>query len=287
MATVDQLLAEARRHLAEAPFRPPLREAHLLLGHALGWSEARLRARGERAVPPEAEGHFRALLERRLTGEPVAYLVGEKEFYGRPFRVDRRVLVPRPETEHLVEAVLDAVRRGRLPRAPRLLDLGTGSGCIAVTLALELPRARVVATDVSPAALAVAAANARRLGARVPLVAADLARAFSPRVFAGRAFDAVVSNPPYVGRGEAAGLSPEVVDHEPHTALFADREGEGILSRLLDLGSKLHPGSLMMLEIGHRQLPLVEERLAGLPWNLLEARRDYAGIPRTVVLRRD
>jgi UDP-N-acetylglucosamine 1-carboxyvinyltransferase len=174
----------------------------------LGLSEAQVLARGRQPAGATAQRLFLALLERRLGGEPVAYLLGEREFYGRSFAVDRRVLVPRPETEHLVEAALAA----RLPRSPRILDLGTGSGCLAVTLALELPAARLVATDLSPGALAVAAANVRRWGVegRVGLAAADL--------FAGldlAAFDLVVSNPPYIDRREAPTLSPEVVDFEP------------------------------------------------------------------------
>ena len=155
-STVQGLLVEARRRLAAAPFAPPAREAGLLLAHALGVSEAQVLARHDEDVPAAAADRFLALLERRLAGEPFAYLTGEREFYGRGFRVDRRVLIPRPETEHLVEAALALP----LPPGPRILDLGTGSGCLAVTLAAELPAATVVATDLSLAALAVARANA-------------------------------------------------------------------------------------------------------------------------------
>src|SRR4030095_1300690 len=149
MANVGQLLAEARPRLAATPFGASTREALLLLGHVLNLSEAQVLARQESEVSGEAERRFRDLLARRLTGEPVAYLLGEREFYGRPFYVDSRVLIPRPETEHVVEAALAE----RLPAAPRLLDVGTGSGCLAVTLALEIPGARVAATDLSAGAL--------------------------------------------------------------------------------------------------------------------------------------
>lgn len=282
MATLDDLLAEARRRLTAAPFAPPAREAQLLLGRVLGWSEAEVIARGDRPVPAAAEQRFRALLERRLRGEPVAYLVGEREFYGRVFRVDNRVLVPRPETEHVVEAALALP----LSEHPRILDVGTGSGCLAVTLGLEIPGARVVATDCSLAALAVASGNARRLRSPVRFAAADLASGLDPSVF-----DLVVSNPPYIGRRDAASLSPEVRDFEPEMALFADAGGEAVLGRLLDLGRSLHSDAHLVLEIGYGQrdrvLERALERCDATPWSLVEVRDDYAGIPRVVVLRRD
>ena len=173
-ATVDELLADARRRLA-ATIEPSRREAALLLGHVLGLGEAQILARGERPVDAAHADRFGALLERRLAGEPFAYLVGEREFYGRSFFVDPRVLIPRPETEHLVDAALELSSTGELPARPRLLDLGTGSGCLAITLALELD-GFAVAADLSPAALAVARANAGRHGAadRVALAASDL-----------------------------------------------------------------------------------------------------------------
>jgi len=203
-STIDQLLAEARPRLAATSFGAPAREASLLLGRVLGLSEAQILAHGEREVPDEAAERFRHLLERRLTGEPTAYLFGEREFYGRSFQVDPRVLIPRPETEHLVEAALTEP----LPDRPWILDVGTGSGILAVTLALESPEARVVATDVSPGALAVALANARHLGVRdrVFPVGADLARGLD----LGR-FDLVVSNPPYIDWSDAPTLSPGAI----------------------------------------------------------------------------
>lgn len=283
--TVDDLLSDARRRLAAAPFSPPPREAALLLGRVLGWSEAMVMARGEEAVPPAATRRFRELLERRLGGEPVAYLLGEREFYGRVFHVDRRVLIPRPESEHLVEAALELHAGGALPGAPRILDLGTGSGCLAVSLALEIPGARVLATDLSPAALALATANARRLGAGgVRFAAHDLWRGLDPR-----RFDLVVSNPPYVGRDEAPGLSPEVTSFEPHLALFAGPRGEDVLRRLLAGAAELRQGVPLLLEIGRGQLPALRRLAAasGLHGLTLQAViDDYAGIPRVVHLRR-
>lgn len=280
--TVDDLLRDARRRLAEAPFSPPPREAALLLGRVLGWNEARVMARGDAAVAPAAARRFRALLERRLGGEPVAYLLQEREFYGRPFRVDRRVLIPRPESEHLVDAALALHRSGALPAAPRVLDLGTGSGCLAVTLALEIAGARVLATDLSPAALAVASDNARRLGAGdLRCAACDLWRGVAP----GR-FDLVVSNPPYVGREEAPELSTEVTAFEPHLALFAGRRGEDVLERLLSGAAALRPGVPMLLEIGRGQVAAVGRLAAASGLQTIEVIDDYAGIPRIVHLRR-
>lgn len=280
--TVDDLLRRARRRLAAAPFDPPTREAALLLGRVLGWSEARVMARGDDAVEATAARRFEELLERRLRGEPVAYLLGEREFYGRTFRVDRRVLIPRPESEHLVESALELHRAGALGPAPRLLDLGTGSGCLAITLALEIPAARVLATDLSPAALSLAAGNARRLGADgVRFAAADLWRGVRPE-----RFDLVVSNPPYVGRDEAADLSPEVTRFEPHLALFAGPRGEDVLERLLTGAASLRPGVPLLLEIGRGQLPALRRRAAASGLQIPAVTDDYAGIPRIVHLRR-
>lgn len=277
--TVGELLVEGRRRLGGASFGASTREAGLLLGWVLGVTEARLLARPEEVVAEEEAGRFRGLLERRLRGEPVAYLVGEREFWGRRFRVDRRVLIPRPESEHLIEAALELA----LPAAPRIVDVGTGSGCLAVTLAREIADARVVALDSSPAALAVAAANAGRHGVagRVRTAAMDLALGLDPR-----AVDLVVSNPPYIDPGEAAALSPEVRDFEPAAALFAPDSGDSVLARLLDELSRLRSGTPLLLEIGHDQGPRVAELAAAGPWELAEIRRDLAGRDRIAVIRR-
>jgi release factor glutamine methyltransferase len=275
--SIADLLADGRRRLAAAPFRPEPREAALLLGRVLGWSEARLLAHPDSAVDGAAARRFADLLERRLRGEPVAYLFGEREFYGRAFLVDPRVLIPRPESEHLIERALALA----LPACPRILDLGTGSGCLAVTLALELARARVVATDRSPAALAVARTNARRLAAQVAFAGADLATALNLD-----RFDLVVANPPYVGRQEEAALSPEVVEHEPASALFAAEGGLAIIRRLLTELGGLPPAAALLIEIGRGQAAPVEDLAAGSAFELLEIHPDLAGIPRVAALRR-
>ncbi len=275
--TARTLIAAARTALLGSPHRPAAREATLLLAHLLGWSEAQVVARDETELSPEQAEAFHCLIARRVGGEPVAYLLGEREFFGRRFAVDDRVLIPRPETEHLVEAALGLP----LPAAPRVLDIGTGSGCLAVTLALELPLARVFASDVSTGALAVARANAARLApGRVRLAAADVDSAF-----ALESFDLVVSNPPYIGRQEAADLSPEVVAFEPWSALFSPQESDTILRWLLGAALRLRRGAFMALELGFGQAPRLVEAVA--PGLLIrELRRDYAGIPRVMVLER-
>ncbi|HYH46168.1 MAG TPA: peptide chain release factor N(5)-glutamine methyltransferase [Thermoanaerobaculia bacterium] len=278
--TIAQLLAEARPRLAATPFAAPPREAALVLGQLLGLSEARILAHGEREVPEETAELFRSLLERRLTGEPVAYLLGEREFYGRPFAVDPRVLIPRPETEHIVEEALAIA----LPARPWILDVGTGSGILPITLALEIPGARTVGTDISPGALAVASGNARRYGVgdRAFFLGADLAHGLDLS-----RFDLVVSNPPYIDAGEALSLSPEVVGFEPHVALFAPGSGDSVLARLFALlGSGLRSGIRAIVEIGFGQIEAARRHAEASGLHFAGARRDYAGIPRVVVLER-
>jgi release factor glutamine methyltransferase len=280
VTTLRQLLAEARPRLAATSFGAPPREALLLLGHVLGLSEAQALARGDSEVPARAESRFRELLERRLTGEPAAYLMGEREFYGRVFCVDSRVLIPRPETEHVVEEAI-AVITAALPARPWILDVGTGSGCLAVTLALEIPGSCVVATDLSPGALAVAAKNARRLGARISLLGTDLTAGLDLA-----RFDLVVSNPPYVDLADAPLLSPEVCNFEPALALFAPGSGDSVLARLFAQCAALRPGVSLAVEIGYGQLDAARRHAEASGLEVLRVRADYAGIPRVVVLRR-
>jgi release factor glutamine methyltransferase len=277
--TIEALLAEARPLLTATPFGASRREAALLLGHVLDLSEARLLARRDQEVPPEAEQRFRELLARRLTGEPVAYLFNEREFFGRPFYVDSRVLIPRPETEHVVEEAL----KEALPPSPLILDVGAGSGCLAITLALEIPGARAVTTDLSPGALAVAAKNARRLGAaeRVSLVRTDLTDGLDLS-----RFDLVVSNPPYVDRSEIPEMSIEVCNFEPQLALFPPGSGDSALARLFARCAELRSGVALIVEIGRGQLDAAQRHAEASGLDLVRVRHDYSGIPRVLVLRR-
>lgn len=255
------------------------RDARILLGHVLGKrSPAPLEDAG--ILPPEGERRFLDLWRRRLAGEPVQYLIGEWDFYGRAFRTDGRALIPRPETEHLVE---EALREA--PDARRGLDLGCGSGVVAITLARELPGARLVAVDASIGALALARQNAVRHGVadRVDLVASDWTGAL-----AGPRFDIAVSNPPYVAASEAGGLPPEVADWEPAEALFAGSDGLSEIRTLLSsLPPRLAEGAPFLFELGFGQRDAVEAEVALRPeWELRRFVPDLSGIPRVCVLRR-
>ena len=274
-ARVVDLLDAGQEHLAGA-VEQPRREAALLLGEVLRLSEAQLYARADDDVPEPAAVSYGQLIRRRADRIPVAYLLGRREFHGRSFAVDPRVLIPRPETEHLVEAALNCIDDG-----DRVLDVGTGSGCIAVTLALERPGSRIVATDLSPGALAVAAANCRKHGVadRVRLVRADLLSALRPG-----AFDVVVSNPPYIDVGEWPSLMPEVRDHEPPEALFAG-DGLDFYRRFFAAGGFLDAGQRLLLEIGKGQLDAVRELAEGSGFDVEWMVADLAGIPRVLTLR--
>jgi release factor glutamine methyltransferase len=275
-SSIGELLGRARARLAATPFATP-REAHLLLGHVLGLAEASLLARDDEPVADTEAGLFAALLERRLAGEPVAYLVGGKEFFGRWFAVDQRVLVPRPETEHLVEAALVLARS--LPPRPRIVDLGTGSGCIAITLALEIAASSVTATDRSPAALAVARGNAGALGAGVGFLAAEWAAPLR-----AEDFDLVVSNPPYLD--PAGPVMPEVAAWEPASALWAGSGGLDAYRALLASLDAARAGTPLLLEIGLDQTTPLTDLAESAGWRLASVHRDLAGIERVVELRR-
>ena len=280
MTTVGELVREGREELRRIGLEAAGREAARLLGGLLDWNEARVLARDGDPVPPETERRFRDLLGRRRDGEPVAYLLGEREFFGRPFAVDSRVLIPRPETEHLVELALAVP----LPARARALDIGTGSGCLAVTLAAERPSWSVVATDLSIAALDVARANARRhgVGERVHCVAADLCGGLDLRTF-----DVVVGNPPYVEEGVVPFLSPDVRDFEPRVALVGGAGGLETMARLLEQLTALRAGVSVALEFGFGQAVPVATLVAREDaFEAIEIRTDLAGIERNVVFRR-
>jgi release factor glutamine methyltransferase len=273
MATIREVRAAAREHAAHEKVSP--RDVDLLLADALGRQPVWLLAHDDETIGGDAERAFGEALGRRAAGEPIQYIRGRCEFYNREFLVDDRVLIPRPETELLVERVVHSAGRGS-----RVVDVGAGSGCIAITLAAERPDLRVAAVDISPAALAVASRNARRLGARVAFAGSDLLSACRG------AFDVVVSNPPYVAERERERLQREVVEWEPHSALFAGIEGMSIIERLLVEASRaLAPRGLLAMEIGWDQGELLRA-LAGAGGWQLELHPDLAGIPRIAMLRR-
>jgi release factor glutamine methyltransferase len=236
---VGDALADAAERLLAAGIPEPRADAEVLFAHALGTTRAGLVAATSRPLPPGIA--LDALLERRVRREPVQHIVGEWEFWSLPLKVDRRVLVPRPETELVVETALRVA-----PRARRILDVGTGSGALAAALAGERPEASVWASDVSSDALAVARLNLARHAPRVALVRADL---LAP--FRAGAFDLIVANPPYLAEDEVPGLAPEVRDHEPRVALVAGREGLDALDALVSAAPDvLAPGGWLVLEMG-------------------------------------
>jgi release factor glutamine methyltransferase len=268
--------------------------AELLLLHVLGRDRTWLYAHPEEVVPGLEAHRFLSLILRRAEGEPTQYITGKQEFWGMEFEVTPDVLIPRPETEHVIEVALDrlAVREIRAGRKQTLtgedlqiVDVGTGSGCIAAALAKELPGARIVATDISPAALAVAQRNAVRhsFGDRIRFVECNL---LSDAAFSGP-FDLVVSNPPYVGRKEKETLMREVRDHEPELALYGGEEGYEFYADLIVQAARhLKPGGLIVLELGHNSLPAVQPILDLLDWTNVAVTKDLAGIDRVIAAER-
>ena len=277
-----RLLEWTTRRFAGAGIDSPRLAAQILLAHALGIDRVQLYVQHDKPLGPDELGRYRELVRRRLAGEPVAYLTGGQEFWSLPLAVDPRVLVPRRDTETLVELILDEVDRAA---ALRIADLGTGSGAIALALARELPQARLVATDRSADALAVAQGNAARLGLadRVELREGDLYAALA----AGERFDVVASNPPYVASGDIDRLAPEV-RHEPRAALDGGPDGLDHLRRLV-AGAAAHlvsPGGLLALEHGFDQGPAVRAEVdATAAFQPAATRADLAGQPRVTWAR--
>ena len=283
--------------------------AELLLMHACGRNRAWLYAHSDEPLDAaEAEKYF-ALIARRAAGEPTQYLTGKQEFWGLEFEVTPAVLIPRPETEHVIEVALERLgARGikinmktGAPSLPlRVADVGTGSGCIAIALAHELPHAEIFATDISSAALEVARRNAQRhaVSDRIHFTECDLLAALAPAggnpTDAGRyetpeaRFDLIASNPPYVARIEAETLAREVRDHEPHTALFGGADGVEIYARLIEqAGSMLRCGGILVLELGYNSADRVRAMLAAeRRWANISITNDLAGIPRVLAAER-
>ena len=284
--TVGRLLAWTADYLKKSGSPSARLDAEVLLSAARNCERIALYTAFEEVVPDDVRATFRELVKRRAAGTPVAYLVGKKEFYSLSFAVTPDVLIPRPETEHLVVAAVDLL--ATLPADAGLLvaDVGTGSGAIAVSLAKHAANAKVVATDISPAALAVARQNAAShgVGERIEFLEMDLLE----KVSAERNFDLVVSNPPYIGLKEEAALAPQVRDHEPRVALFAGHEGTEIIARLIpQAAERLKAGGYLLMEvsplIANAVVELVGQAKTFEPATIL---KDLAGLARVIQAKR-
>jgi release factor glutamine methyltransferase len=280
MLTLREALTRAASQLAAHPdLRPTaVPDATILLMHALQLERATLLAHPERPIPRDEQAIIQRLIEARLRFEPIQYILGTQEFYGLTLRVTPAVLIPRPETELLVEAIL-----ARVSPTARICDIGTGSGAIAIAIAHHLPQAHITALDLSEPALEIARENAstHAIADRIRFLHSDLLAAIPP----GETFDAIVSNPPYIPIADAPTLHPQVRDHEPAQALFAGPDGLDIYRRLIPQAwALLKPGGLLALEIGHGQRDAIAQLLS--TWVSVELIPDLQQIPRVALALR-
>jgi release factor glutamine methyltransferase len=280
--TVGRLLEWTAKFLAQKGSETPRLDTEVLLAHALGCKRIELYTRHDEVAAEEGRQTFRELIRRRVEGCPVAYLVGRKEFFSLELEVSPAVLIPRPDTECVVD---ECLRLARGIAEPDVLDVGTGSGCLAVAVARRHAGARVTAVDLNPEALAVAARNAARHGVaeRVRFVAGDV---YGP-LAAGERFDFILSNPPYIRRGDIAGLPPGVRDYEPHLALDGGEDGYAVFDRLV-AGAPAHlkPGGYLIVEIGSAQEGPGRERIGRVPgYELARTVFDGSGHPRVLRAR--
>lgn len=274
--TIADILREATSLLREAGVPEARREASSLLSYVIGRDRTFLISHAGDPVDEQHQVRFREAVVRRAGGEPLQYITGVQDFFGRVFRVTTDTLIPRPETELLVEAALEVIAEGS-----SICDVGTGSGCIAVTLLCERTDARAVAVDISEAALAVAAENAQRLGVADRIVF-EVSDCFEN---VNSTFDLIVSNPPYVSANALPGLQREVRDHEPLVALSPGGDGLSVIRRLLtDAPRFLKKSGYLIMEIGFDQGERVQGLVDSNVWQLREIRPDLQGIPRIVVL---
>jgi release factor glutamine methyltransferase len=273
--TVLTALLQGTKLLEEEAISAPRLTAEVLLTHALQRERSYLYAHPEEELSELAWIHYGRYLHERMKGKPTQYITGHQEFYGRDFRVTSDVLIPRPETEHLLEAAVARITSHDGPH-DLVVDVGTGSGAIAITLALETS-AHVFATDISTAALCVAQSNAQRLSARVAFLACDLVDALR-----NRSVNVVVSNPPYVPRTDEPGLQREVRDYEPHVALFAGPTGLEVYERLIAEAARVvRPHGWLLLELGYNSLDSVRAMLEH-GWSDIDVIPDLAGFPRVL-----
>jgi len=281
---IAEILKEASVVLEDAGVPEARRETGSLLSFVLEKDRTFLISHAEDQVSDDSFNRFRGFVERRAAGEPLQYITGVQDFFGREFRVTPDVLIPRPETELLVEAALEIV--GGRSASPFFCDVGTGSGCIAVTLLSEMPAARAAAVEKSPAALEIAKLNAQSLSvsARAEFLVSDCFSRLDSHEYQ---FDLIVSNPPYVPAAVVEGLQREVRDHEPRVALSPGPDGLSMIRRLLEESPGfLKAGGHLLMEIGFNQGEAVTTLVDDNVWSSLEIRPDLQSIPRIVVLRK-
>ena len=281
--SIAQALVEATQLLRKAEIAVARRDAATLLANLIERDNTYLIAHAERELTADEIARYRDAIARRAAGEPLQYITGHQEFFNLDFVVTPDVLIPRPDTELLVETALDLIDKNEVQS---ICDIGTGCGCIAISVLYERPRARVVALDISPSALGVAARNAARhgVGERLDLVASDCFTALEP----SRArFDLIASNPPYVVEETFNTLQREVREHEPRGALTPGGDGLAMVRRLLaEAPDFLLPGGHLLIEIGFDQHEAVREMIDRQLWALLDIHKDIQGIPRTVVVKK-
>lgn len=279
--SIAHAILQGSHKLRKAGVPEARREAGSLLAFVLNKDRTFILAHADDAISEDEVRRFQAMLDSRAQGKPAQYITGRQDFYGLEFEVTPDVLIPRPETELLVETALKVISKDR---SVSICDVGTGSGCIAVTLLCQLPLARAVAVDISPAALEVAKRNAARhvVTDRIGFVLSDCFAAL-----AQQHFDLIVSNPPYVAEGAVATLQREVRDYEPRVALTAGSDGLDVIRRLVT-GAKdcLKPGGHLLFEIGFDQHEAVGELIQAQTWQLLDIHPDLQGIPRIVALKK-
>ncbi|MFM8252622.1 MAG: peptide chain release factor N(5)-glutamine methyltransferase [Planctomycetota bacterium] len=284
--SIGRLLTWTADYLKKQGAESPRLDAEVLLAHARGCQRLDLYTAFAELASDAVRATYRELVKQRAAGKPVAYLVGRREFYSLPFHVSPAVLIPRPETEFLVIEVLDRLKQQQNPAAARIVDVGTGSGAIAISIARHAPSAQLLALDLSPAALEVAQRNARELGVaeRVEFRESDLLSAVSP----DQPCDFVVSNPPYVSEAEWSGLAREVRDHEPRLALVGGVDGTDLYARLVPQAAEiLRPGGWLILEISPQIQHNVEQLIqADGRFDRVGVTKDLAGLARVVHSRR-
>ena len=284
--TIGRLLNWTTEYLESKGSEEARLEAQLMLGHALQCPKIQLYARFEEVVDDENRTKFRELVKQRAAGKPVAYVLGTSEFYSMEFAVTPDVLIPRPETEHLVIETLDILKRRSAGESVDILDIGTGSGIIAVTIAKQAAKANVVATDISENAVAVAQKNAEKHGVseRIEFIVGDLFDAVPD----GSLFDVIVSNPPYIAQSERKMMDAHVIEHEPHVALFAEEEGTAILRSILEKAATyLKPEGWLLLEFS----PMIAKRVSQIAeqtgfYNQISIGKDLAKLDRYLIAKK-